>query len=122
MSAVSNPPSWLGVMGGGQLGRMFAHAAQAMGYKVAVLEPAADCPAGQAADRLLEAGYTDAAALAELGALCAAVTTEFENVPADSLAQLARTASWRRPRMACRSPRTASPRNAFSSSARPSPA
>jgi 5-(carboxyamino)imidazole ribonucleotide synthase len=85
-----NPPSWLGVMGGGQLGRMFAHAAQAMGYKVAVLEPAADCPAGQAADRLLEAGYSDAAALAELGALCAAVTTEFENVPADSLAQLAR--------------------------------
>ena len=76
-------------MGGGQLGRMFAHAAQAMGYKVAVLEPAADCPAGQAADRLIVAGYTDAAALAELGAQCAAVTTEFENVPADSLAALA---------------------------------
>jgi 5-(carboxyamino)imidazole ribonucleotide synthase len=44
-------------MGGGQLGRMFAHAAQAMGYKVAVLEPAADCPAGQVAERLVEAGY-----------------------------------------------------------------
>ncbi len=85
----ANPPTWLGVMGGGQLGRMFAHAAQAMGYKVAVLEPAADCPAGQSADRVLVAGYTDAAALAELGALCAAVTTEFENVPADSLAALA---------------------------------
>jgi 5-(carboxyamino)imidazole ribonucleotide synthase len=85
----ANPPTWLGVMGGGQLGRMFAHAAQAMGYKVAVLEPAADCPAGQSADRLLVAGYTDGAALAELGALCAAVTTEFENVPADSLAALA---------------------------------
>ncbi len=85
----ANPPTWLGVMGGGQLGRMFAHAAQAMGYKVAVLEPAADCPAGQAADHLLVAGYTDAAALAELGAQCAAVTTEFENVPAASLAALA---------------------------------
>jgi 5-(carboxyamino)imidazole ribonucleotide synthase len=85
----ANPPTWLGVMGGGQLGRMFAHAAQAMGYKVAVLEPAADCPAGQAADRVLVAGYTDSAALAELGAQCAAVTTEFENVPADSLAALA---------------------------------
>jgi 5-(carboxyamino)imidazole ribonucleotide synthase len=85
----ANPPTWLGVMGGGQLGRMFAHAAQAMGYKVAVLEPAADCPAGQAADRVLVAGYTDSAALAELGAKCAAVTTEFENVPADSLAALA---------------------------------
>jgi 5-(carboxyamino)imidazole ribonucleotide synthase len=85
----ANPPAWLGVMGGGQLGRMFAHAAQAMGYKVAVLEPAADCPAGHAADRLISAGYTDKAALAELAALCAAVTTEFENVPADSMALLA---------------------------------
>jgi 5-(carboxyamino)imidazole ribonucleotide synthase len=85
----AHPPTWLGVMGGGQLGRMFAHAAQAMGYQVAVLEPAADCPAGQVAERLLTAGYTDAAALAALGAQCAAVTTEFENVPADSLALLA---------------------------------
>ncbi len=76
-------------MGGGQLGRMFVHAAQAMGYKVAVLEPATDCPAGHAADHLLEASYTDAAALAELGAQCVAVTTEFENVPAHSLATLA---------------------------------
>jgi 5-(carboxyamino)imidazole ribonucleotide synthase len=76
-------------MGGGQLGRMFAHAAQAMGYKVAVLEPASDCPAGHAADHLLCASYTDAAALAELGEQCVAVTTEFENVPAQSLAALA---------------------------------
>lgn len=85
----ASPSTWLGVMGGGQLGRMFAHAAQAMGYKVAVLEPAQDCPAGHAADHLLSAGYTDAAALNELGAQCVAVTTEFENVPADSLALLA---------------------------------
>jgi 5-(carboxyamino)imidazole ribonucleotide synthase len=76
-------------MGGGQLGRMFAHAAQAMGYKVAVLEPARDCPAGHAADHLLCADYTDRDALAELAAQCAAVTTEFENVPAQSLALLA---------------------------------
>ncbi|MFC0131141.1 5-(carboxyamino)imidazole ribonucleotide synthase [Massilia eurypsychrophila] len=85
----ASPSTWLGVMGGGQLGRMFAHAAQAMGYKVAVLEPATDCPAGQVAERLITAGYSDAAALAELSALCAAVTTEFENVPADSMALLA---------------------------------
>jgi 5-(carboxyamino)imidazole ribonucleotide synthase len=85
----ANPPTWLGVMGGGQLGRMFAHAAQAMGYKVAVLEPATDCPAGEVAERLLTADYADGAALAELSALCAAVTTEFENVPADSMALLA---------------------------------
>jgi 5-(carboxyamino)imidazole ribonucleotide synthase len=76
-------------MGGGQLGRMFAHAAQAMGYKVAVLEPAEDCPAGQVAERLINAGYTDSVALGQLAALCAAVTTEFENVPADSMNLLA---------------------------------
>jgi 5-(carboxyamino)imidazole ribonucleotide synthase len=85
----ASPAVWLGVMGGGQLGRMFVHAAQAMGYKVAVLEPAQDCPAGHAADHLLSAGYTDPAALDELAAQCSAVTTEFENVPADSLARLA---------------------------------
>jgi 5-(carboxyamino)imidazole ribonucleotide synthase len=82
-------PTWLGVMGGGQLGRMFVHAAQAMGFKVAVLEPEADSPAGHAADRTIVAPYTDAAGLEALGQLCAAVTTEFENVPADSLASLA---------------------------------
>ncbi|HEY5798625.1 MAG TPA: 5-(carboxyamino)imidazole ribonucleotide synthase, partial [Burkholderiaceae bacterium] len=85
----ASPPTWLGVVGGGQLGRMFAHAAQAMGYKVAVLEPAQDCPAGQVADRMLTAAYDDPAALAELSRLCAAITTEFENVPAGSMAALA---------------------------------
>ncbi len=84
-----DPPARLGVMGGGQLGRMFAHAAQSLGYQVAVLDPAADSPAGQAADQLLVAGYEDRAALAALAAQCVAVTTEFENVPADSLAFLA---------------------------------
>ena len=84
----ATPSTWLGVMGGGQLGRMFVHAAQAMGYKVAVLEPAQDCPAGHAADQLISASYTDAAALKELSQLCAAITTEFENVPAPSLASL----------------------------------
>jgi 5-(carboxyamino)imidazole ribonucleotide synthase len=88
----ASPSTWLGVMGGGQLGRMFAHAAQAMGFKVAVLEPSRDCPASHAADHLLSAAYTDATALAELGAQCAAVTTEFENVPAQSLAALAQQA------------------------------
>ena len=86
------PPARLGVMGGGQLGRMFAHAAQAMGFKVAVLEAAPDSPAGQAADSLIAADYSDAAALAELGQACVAVTTEFENVPADSLQLLAQHA------------------------------
>ncbi len=84
----ASPATWLGVMGGGQLGRMFVHAAQKMGFKVAVLEPASDCPAGHAADHLICAKYTDEAALAELALQCAAVTTEFENVPAQSLAFL----------------------------------
>ncbi len=85
----TTPSTWLGVMGGGQLGRMFAQAAQAMGYKVAVLEPAQDCPAAQVADRHFLADYDDEIALAELATLCAAVTTEFENVSSHSLAFLA---------------------------------
>ena len=85
----ATPPTWLGVMGGGQLGRMFVHAAQKMGYKVAVLEPARDCPAGHASDHLICADYTDENVLDELAAQCAAVTTEFENVPAQSLGFLA---------------------------------
>ncbi len=87
----TTPATWLGVMGGGQLGRMFAHAAQALGFKVAVLEQEPDCPAGQVADRLIGTAYTDPQGLVELASLCAAVTTEFENVAACSLATLAAT-------------------------------
>ncbi|MDP3224551.1 MAG: 5-(carboxyamino)imidazole ribonucleotide synthase, partial [Rubrivivax sp.] len=79
----------LGVMGGGQLGRMFVHAAQVLGYRVFVLEPDSASPAGVAADRHLQAPYADAQALADLARLCQAVTTEFENVPAGALRQLA---------------------------------
>ncbi len=79
----------LGVLGGGQLGRMFVHAAQVHGFRVAVLEPDAASPAGAAADVHLRAAYTDAAALDELARTCAAVTTEFENVPAAALRTLA---------------------------------
>lgn len=83
------PGSWLGMLGGGQLGRMFCHTAQALGYRVAVLDPAETCPAGMAADRHLRAAYDDPAALDQLADLCAAVSTEFENVPAGSLQRLA---------------------------------
>lgn len=79
----------LGVLGGGQLGRMFVHAAQAQGFRVVVLEPDPDSPAAAAADEHVAAPYTDAAALAQLQARCAAVTTEFENVPAAALHSLA---------------------------------
>ncbi|TKC89761.1 5-(carboxyamino)imidazole ribonucleotide synthase [Trinickia terrae] len=84
------PGAWLGMVGGGQLGRMFCFAAQAMGYRVAVLDPDASSPAGAVADKHLCAAYTDEAALTELARLCAAVSTEFENVPSASLDFLAR--------------------------------
>lgn len=87
------PGSWLGLLGGGQLGRMFAMAAQSMGYRVCVLDPGADSPAGAVADRWIRAAYEDPAALAELASLCGAVTTEFENVPAAALEALARSVS-----------------------------
>ena len=79
------PGGWLGLLGGGQLGRMFCHAAQSLGYKVAVLDPAEECPAGMVADLHIRAAYDDEAGLARLAQQCRAVTTEFENVPADSL-------------------------------------
>ncbi|PLZ00809.1 5-(carboxyamino)imidazole ribonucleotide synthase [Burkholderia sp. WAC0059] len=85
------PGAWLGMVGGGQLGRMFCFAAQSMGYRVAVLDPDPNSPAGSVADRHLRAAYDDPAALTELARLCAAISTEFENVPAESLDQLART-------------------------------
>ncbi|RQO53651.1 5-(carboxyamino)imidazole ribonucleotide synthase [Paucibacter sp. KBW04] len=81
----------LGVMGGGQLGRMFVHAAQALGYRTVVLDPDADSPAGLVAHQHIRADYLDSAALSELAAQCGAITTEFENVPAQALAQLAQS-------------------------------
>ena len=77
------------LLGGGQLGRLFVLAARAMGYRVTVLDPAVDSPAAQMADRHLAADYDDEQALEQLARECAAVTTEFENVPAASLEYLA---------------------------------
>lgn len=90
MSGIA-PGSWLGLLGGGQLGRMFSMAAQAMGYRVAVLDPAADGPAASVADRHIHADYLDRAGLARLAALVAAATTEFENVPSAALDFLAKS-------------------------------
>ena len=82
------PGSVLGLMGGGQLGRMFAQSAATLGYRVAVLEKNA-CPASEVSDQHIAAAYTDPAALASMKKITAAVTTEFENVPADALTHLA---------------------------------
>jgi 5-(carboxyamino)imidazole ribonucleotide synthase len=81
-------PVTLGVMGGGQLGRMFAQAAQRMGYFTAVLDPDRTSPAGLVAHYHIDAAYTDEQGLAQLMQRCAAITTEFENVPAPALVTL----------------------------------
>ena len=86
----SAEPLTLGVMGGGQLGRMFVHAAQTMGYFTAVLDPDAQSPAGRVSHRHIQTDYTDLSGLKELAACSAAITTEFENVPAPALRELAK--------------------------------
>ena len=83
------PGATLGILGGGQLGRMFTVAARTMGYHVIVLDPDPDSPAGRIADQHIHAAYNDAWALEQLGKSCAAVTTEFENIPAETLRKLA---------------------------------
>ena len=83
------PGATLGILGGGQLGRMFVVAARTMGYKIIVLDPDPDSPAAQLANTHLCADYSDPSALVDLAHRCAAITTEFENVPAASLAYLA---------------------------------
>jgi 5-(carboxyamino)imidazole ribonucleotide synthase len=87
-SMVNGQPATLGVMGGGQLGRMFVHAAQAMGYFTAVLDPDAASPAGRVSHHHIQTDYLDEQGLKQLLACCAAVTTEFENVPSPALGHL----------------------------------
>ena len=78
----------LGILGGGQLGRMFTVAAKQMGYGVTVLDPDPNSPAAALADKHICAPYDDLGALADLST-CAAVTTEFENVNAQAMRALA---------------------------------
>ena len=87
-SMVNGQMATLGVMGGGQLGRMFVHAAQAMGYFTAVLDPDAASPAGLVSHHHIQTDYLDEQGLAQLMQRCAAITTEFENVPAPALLTL----------------------------------
>ena len=83
------PGATLGLLGGGQLGRMFTVAARTLGYRVTVVDPDPHAPAAEFATDHLVTEYTDAAALDRLAASCAAVTTEFENAPAAALDALA---------------------------------
>jgi len=82
------PGATLGVLGGGQLGRMWSHAAQALGFRTAVLDPDTNSPAGLISHVHVCADYVDATALAHMASQCQAITTEFENVPAEALRQL----------------------------------
>ncbi len=87
-SMVNGQMATLGVMGGGQLGRMFVQAAQAMGYFTTVLDPDAASPAGLVSHHHIQTDYLDEQGLAQLMQRCAAITTEFENVPAPALLTL----------------------------------
>jgi 5-(carboxyamino)imidazole ribonucleotide synthase len=83
------PGSTIGILGGGQLGRMLALAAARLGFDVAILERDADSPAGRSATQLIVGAYDDEAALARLAELTDVVTYEFENVPAAAVEWLA---------------------------------
>ena len=85
------PSAMLGMLGGGQLGRFFVIAAHEMGYRVTVLYPDKNSPAGKIADVHICAAFDDEIALKKLAKSCLAISTEFENVPADSLSFLAQT-------------------------------
>ena len=91
MAAPILPGSTLGILGGGQLGRMFCTASRNMGYQLNVLDPDPDSPAGHIADDHVEAAYTDRDALDYMAHSCDVITTEFENVPAESMRYLARS-------------------------------
>ncbi|MEM7292990.1 MAG: 5-(carboxyamino)imidazole ribonucleotide synthase [Pseudomonadota bacterium] len=82
------PGAMLGMLGGGQLGRMFTQAAQRMGYRVTVLDPDVLSPTGQIAERHLQTAYTDSESLDVIAQTCAAVSIEFESVPAAALRAL----------------------------------
>ena len=80
-----NPGKAVGILGGGQLGRMFAQAAQSLGYRVHVYEPGGPCPAGDVADSATYAPYDDLAALSAFARTVDVVTYEFENIPTEPL-------------------------------------
>jgi 5-(carboxyamino)imidazole ribonucleotide synthase len=79
------PGKTIGVLGGGQLGRMFAHAAERLGYRVHIFEPAHDSPAGEVAAREINAPYTDVEQLKIFAKGCDVITYEFENIPVEPL-------------------------------------
>lgn len=88
------PGKTLGVLGGGQLGRMFAHAAERLGYRVHIYEPSTDSPAAEVSARAVHAPYTDLAELEAFVRGCDVVTYEFENIPVEPLWKLEHAAAF----------------------------
>ncbi len=84
-TAALQPGATIGILGGGQLGRMLAVAASRLGFKTAVFDPAGDCPASHVAHHHVRAGYDDAGALRRFAESADVVTYEFENIPTDAL-------------------------------------
>src|SRR5688500_841757 len=89
-SLIILPGQTIGILGGGQLGRMFAIAARRMGYRVHAFDPTADCPTGQVADHEENAAYDDIAAAERFAKNVDVVTFEFENIPAETLAAISK--------------------------------
>ncbi|NDW47996.1 5-(carboxyamino)imidazole ribonucleotide synthase [Ruegeria sp. PrR005] len=85
MSEALKPGARIGILGGGQLGRMLSVAAARLGFVTHIYEPGANPPAGQVADRVTTAGYDDAEALAQFAAAVDVITYEFENIPTEAL-------------------------------------
>jgi 5-(carboxyamino)imidazole ribonucleotide synthase len=88
MSEIILPGATIGILGGGQLARMLALAARPMGYRVAVLDPDANCPAAGVSDAVIATPYDDPDGLERLAAVSDVITLEFENVPSDALSRL----------------------------------
>lgn len=92
MTKIIYPGQTIGIIGGGQLGRMMALAAKEAGFKIAVLDPAMDSPCGQVADIRIVAKYDDEAALEELAEVSDIITYEFENIDYEGLKRLSEIA------------------------------
>ena len=92
MTRVIMPYKTIGIIGGGQLGRMMCLAAKAMGYNIAVLDPTPNCPCGQVADIEITANYNDMEAIKKLAQISDVITYEFENIDYEALAYLEKNA------------------------------
>ena len=88
MSKAIKPPAMLGMLGGGQLGKFFVEAAHRLGYEVTVLDPDQESPAGKIADDHICSSFSDKSSLDLMVKNCEAISTEFENIPSETISYL----------------------------------